>query len=101
LSSESLSALGTVGPQTRDPCAQKCNVALGWQQAGCQDCILRGVVNGWIVRSIQDAQKGYNYAHWARNQCVQYAKNYGAGANGNAAPFADCWFQQMHESCNM
>jgi len=101
LSSEHLSALGTVGPQSRDPCASKCNVPLGWQKAGCQDCILRGMVNGWILRSIQDAQKGYNYAHWSRNQCVKYAKNYGAGTNGNASPFADCWFQQMHETCNL
>jgi len=101
LSSESKSALGSNGPTALDPCAEKCDRPQGWTFPGCQDCILRGMVNGWILRSIQDAQKGYNYAHWSRNQCVKYAKSYGSGSNGHAAPFADCWFQQMHETCNL
>jgi len=96
----SRAAGGNIGAATRDPCADRCDFPGGYQEAACQDCILRGLVNGWILRSIQDGVKGYNYHHWARNQCVQYAKQQGI-TQGGATSFSDCYFQQLHETCNL
>jgi len=87
------------------PCESVCEGAGKWRSSSCQDCIVRGMVNGWIVKSIVDGQQGYNYAHWARNQCVNYVNEMNARASGGVsaegAPFAKCFFQKMHETCNL
>lgn len=90
-------------PQTaQEPCAAQCDLAGGWRTAACQDCLMRGMVNGWIVRSIADAQRGYNYAHYARNKCVAYVNELQLrGGEVKGAPFAHCFFQRMHETCNL
>lgn len=84
------------------PCEAQCEGAGLWRTAPCQDCIVRGMVNGWIVRSITDGQRGFNYAHAARNQCVKYANDLHARSSQvQGAPFAHCFFHKMHETCNL
>ena len=86
----------------KEPCAEQCDPAGAWRTAECQDCIVRGMVNGWIVKSIVDKQRGYNYAHWSRNKCVAYANELQLRTGEvKGAPFAHCFFQKMHETCNL
>lgn len=102
---EAVSAASTARPrgaQHPEPCAEQCEGKGLWRTAPCQDCIVRGMTNGWIVKSIQEQQKGYAYVHYARNQCVKYANDqHLAGASVKGAPFAACFFQKMHETCNL
>ena len=90
------------GAQAPEPCAEQCEGAGLWRTAPCQDCIVRGMTNGWIVKSIQEQQKGYAYVHYARNQCVKYANEVHLRSDAvKGAPFAACFFQKMHETCNL
>lgn len=89
------------GAQAPEPCAEQCEGKGLWRTAPCQDCIVRGMTNGWIVKSIQEQQKGYNYVHYARNQCAKYANDQHLKATVKGAPFAACFFQKMHETCNL
>lgn len=86
----------------KEPCADQCDAPGAWRSAACQDCIVRGMVNGWIVKSIQEQQKGYNYVHWARNKCVAYSNElHLRSSEVKGAPFAHCFFQKVHETCNL
>lgn len=89
------------GAQAPEPCAEQCEGKGLWRTAPCQDCIVRGMTNGWIVKAIQEQQKGYNYVHYARNQCAKYANDQHLKATVKGAPFAACFFQKMHETCNL
>jgi len=84
-----------------DPCVAKCDFPGGWKTSTCQDCVLRGLVNGWVARS--GGERGYNYAEWSRDFCLRYA----AGlqheqrlSHSASLSFAKCFFDEMHMACN-
>lgn len=65
-----------------------------------EDCIVRGLVNGWIVRHDDDNQdkKQYNYVAWARQQCLQADKQKVKFDSRNT--FTDCVLNEITKSCN-
>jgi len=77
-----------------DPCYDVCHFNGGWSTAPCQQCIFRGLTNGWVLHAIHDSIVGYNYAHWGRNQCSKKDNPFHSHA------FSDCFFNTIHAACN-
>jgi hypothetical protein len=83
-----------------DPCIPLCDFEGGWKTLPCQECILRGLLNGWLRRSKR--LKGYNYSQWSRDYCLNYqAFQQSRFTTSSSVSFAKCFFDQMHVACNL
>jgi hypothetical protein len=79
-----------------DPCVALCDFDGGWKTLPCQECILRGLINGWLLFS--QGSPGYNYNRWARDLCVHYMAQKAAAFEKGS--FSKCYFDQVHLACN-
>jgi len=83
-----------------DPCIPLCDFQGGWKTLPCQECVLRGLLNGWLRRSKR--LKGYNYSQWSRDYCLNYqAFQLSRFTTTSSVSFAKCFFDQMHVACNL
>jgi len=82
-----------------DPCLPKCDIRDGWKTLPCQECILRGLINGWLRRN--DKLKGYQYSRWSRDYCVNYLAHQDNEYQSQRISFSKCFFDQLHVACNL
>jgi len=83
-----------------DPCIPLCDFQGGWKTLPCQECVLRGLLNGWLRRSKR--LNGYNYSQWSRDYCLNYqAFQLSRFTTTSSVSFAKCFFDQMHVACNL
>jgi hypothetical protein len=80
-----------------DPCVRFCDFAGGWKTADCQECVFRGLVNGYLAHN--KPKDGYNYALFAAQSCRVYeAQAFHLGLDRKLYP--TCFLDHIHKACN-